>query len=50
MRFNMPFVVATRRPLSRIAYEEILLEAPEISRRMNDVFRGQATLSYGDLV
>jgi hypothetical protein len=47
---NMPFIAQPEDAVPNAAYDEILLECPEISRRMNDVFRGQATLSYGDLV
>lgn len=47
---NIGFVSGPEDRYPNAAYEEILLDPPEISRRMNDVFQGQATLSYGDLI
>jgi hypothetical protein len=47
---NYPFVSKACDPRPHVCYEEILLEVPQVRRRMGSGFRGRTTMSYGDVV
>lgn len=47
---NYPFVSKPADVNPHICYEEILIEAPKNKRRMNELFRGGSTVTFGDLL